>query len=106
LIADGRAAGPAKPWLGVVTQELGGRLGGAAVSPAGPAPKGGIRHGDVIEKIGTAAPKDMEDFYRKIYAQGAAGVTIPLDVRRAEESRHFEVESMNRLDQLRLKSTY
>jgi len=26
LIADGRAAGPAKPWLGVVTQELGGRL--------------------------------------------------------------------------------
>ena len=48
----------------------------------------------------------MEDFYRKIYAQGAAGVTVPLDVRRAEESRHFEVKSMNRLDHLRLKSTY
>ena len=30
----------------------------------------------------------------------------PLDVRRAEESRHFDVKSMNRLDHLRLKSTY
>jgi len=103
LIADGRAAGPAKPWLGVVTQELGGRLVVAAVSPDGPAAKAGIRHGDIIEKIGSAAPKDMEDFYRKIWAQGAAGVTIPLDVRRADESRHFEVQSMNRLDHLRLK---
>jgi S1-C subfamily serine protease len=106
LIADGRAAGPAKPWLGVITQELGGHLVVAAVAPGGPAEKAGIRHGDIIESVGTAAPKDMEDFYRKIYAQGPAGATVPLDVRRAEESRHFEVKSMNRLDHLRLKSTY
>jgi S1-C subfamily serine protease len=106
LIADGRAAGPAKPWLGVITQELGGRLIVSGVAPGGPAEKAGIRHGDIIESVGTAAPKDMEDFYRKIYAQGPAGVTVPLDVRRAEESRHFDVKSMNRLDHLRLKSTY
>jgi S1-C subfamily serine protease len=106
LIADGRAAGPAKPWLGVITQELGGRLIVAGVAPGGPAEKAGIRHGDIIESVGTAAPKDMEDFYRKIYAQGPAGATVPLDVRRAEESRHFDVKSMNRLDHLRLKSTY
>jgi S1-C subfamily serine protease len=106
LIADGRAAGPGRPWLGVITQELGGRLVVGAVAPGGPAEKAGLRHGDIIESVGSAAPKDMEDFYRKIYAQGAAGVTVPLDVRRAEESRHFEVKSMNRLDHLRLKSTY
>ncbi len=106
LIADGRAAGPAKPWLGVITQELGGRLIVSGVAPGGPAEKAGIRHGDIIESVGTAAPKDMEDFYRKIYAQGPAGVTVPLDVRRADESRHFDVKSMNRLDHLRLKSTY
>jgi S1-C subfamily serine protease len=106
LIAEGRAAGPAKPWLGVITQELGGRLIVSGVAPGGPAEKAGVRHGDIIESVGTAAPKDMEDFYRKIYARGAAGVTVPLDVRRAEESRHFEVKSMNRLDHLRLKSTY
>jgi S1-C subfamily serine protease len=106
LIADGRAAGPGKPWLGVITQELGGHLVVAAVAPDGPAARAGIRHGDIIESVGSAAPKDMEDFYRKIYAQGAAGVTVPLDVRRADEQRHFDVKSMNRLDHLRLKSTY
>jgi len=106
LIADGRISGPGRPWLGVTTQELGGRLVVASVASGGPAEKAGIRHGDIIEKIGSAAPKDMEDFYRKIWAQGSAGVTIPLDVRRADESRHFEVKSMNRLDHLRLKSTY
>jgi S1-C subfamily serine protease len=106
LIADGRASGPARPWLGVVTQELGGRLVVAAVAPESPAARAGIRHGDIIESVGSDAPKDMEDFYRKIYAHGAAGVTIPLDVRRADEQRHFDVKSMNRLDHLRLKSTY
>jgi S1-C subfamily serine protease len=106
LIADGRVSGPGRPWLGVSTQELGGRLVVSSVTPDGPAAKAGIRHGDIIVSVGNAAPKDMEDFYRKIYAQGAAGVTVPLDVRREEERRHFDVKSMNRLDHLRLKSTY
>jgi S1-C subfamily serine protease len=106
LIADGRASGPARPWLGVITQELDGHLVVAAVAPDGPAAKAGIRHGDIIESVGSAVPKGIEDFYRKIYAQGAAGVTIPLVVRRADEARHFDVKSMNRLDHLRLKSTY
>lgn len=106
LIADGHAAGPARPWLGMITQELGGRLVVSGVAPDGPAAKAGIKHGDIIESVGSDAPKDMEDFYRKIYAQGAAGVTVPLDVRRSDESRHFDVKSMNRLDHLRLKSTY
>ena len=109
LIADGKISGPGRPWLGLITQELGGRLIVSAVAPDGPAAKAGIKHGDIIESVGSAggdAPKDMEDFYRRIYAQGAAGVTIPLDVRRADESRHFDVKSMNRLDHLRLKSTY
>src|SRR5262249_61864683 len=63
LIADGRISGPGRPWLGVTTQELGGRLVVASVASGGPAEKAGIRHGDIIEKIGSAAPKDMEDFY-------------------------------------------
>jgi S1-C subfamily serine protease len=106
LIADGRAAGPGRPWLGVTTREVDGRLVVIAVAKDGPAEKAGVRHGDVIVGVGGAAPNDMADFYRKIYAQGAAGATIPLDVRRDDDDRHFEVKSINRLDHLRLKSTY
>ena len=106
LIADGRASGPARPWLGVITREVDGRLVVVAVAKDGPAEKAGLRHGDVIVGVGGAAPSDMADFYRKIYAHGVAGTIIPLDVLRDDEARHVDIKSMNRLDHLRLKSTY
>src|SRR5215469_7822686 len=106
LIADGRASGPARPWLGVITRELAGRLIVAAVAADSPAQKAGLRHGDIIVGVAGAPASGMEDFYRKLYAQGAAGVTIPLDVVQDGEHKHFDVKSMNRLDHLRLKSTY
>jgi S1-C subfamily serine protease len=106
LIADGRVSGPGRPWLGVTTREVGGRLIVVSVAKEGPAEKAGVRHGDVITGVGGAAPDDMADFYRKIYAQGSAGVSVPLDVRRDDEAQHFDVKSMNRLDHLKLKSTY
>jgi S1-C subfamily serine protease len=106
LIADGRASGPGRPWIGVTTREVGGRLVVVAVAKGGPAEKAGVRHGDVITGVAGAAPNDMSDFYRKIYAQGAAGTTVPLDVRRDDAQQHFDIKSMNRLDHLRLKSTY
>jgi S1-C subfamily serine protease len=77
----------------------------AAVTPGGPAQRAGLQRGDVIVGVGGAAPKDMADFYRKLYAQGAAGVTIGLDVQRDDQRQRFDVKSMNRLDHLRLKST-
>jgi serine protease Do len=106
LIADGRASGPARPWIGVITRELAGRLIVAAVAADGPAEKAGLRHGDIIAGVAGAPTSGMEDFYRKLYARGAAGVTIPLDVVQDGEHKHFDVKSMNRLDHLRLKSTY
>lgn len=106
LIADGRVSGPARPWLGVITRELAGRLIVAAVAADSPAEKAGLRHGDIIAGVAGVPTSGMEDFYRKLYAQGAAGVTIPLDVVQDGEHKHFDVKSMNRLDHLRLKSTY
>jgi len=105
LIADGRISGPGRPWIGVTTREAHGSLMVAAVTPGGPAQRAGLQRGDVIVGVGGAAPKDMADFYRKLYAQGAAGVTIGLDVQRDDQRQRFDVKSMNRLDHLRLKST-
>jgi len=78
----------------------------AAVAADSPAEKAGLRHGDIIVGVAGAMPSDMADFYRKLYALGAAGATIPLDVVQDGAHRHFDVTSMNRLDHLRLKSTY
>jgi len=106
LIADGRIAGPGRPWLGVTTNEANGRLIVAAVTPGGPADKAGMRRGDVIMGVGGAVAKGLADFYRAVHAQGGAGTSIPLDVQRAGEKRSFDVKSMNRLDHLKLKSTF
>jgi hypothetical protein len=41
-----------------------------------------------------------------VWALGAAGVTVPLDVMSESEPRRVEVNSVNRLDMLKLPSTF
>ena len=106
LIANGRAGGPARPWLGMTTEEKGGSLRVSQVTPGGPAQKAGIARGDVIIGVGGETSKGMADFYRKVWARGAAGTSVPLDVQKDNTTRHVDVKSMNRLDSLKLKQTF
>ena len=106
LIATGRMVGPARPWLGINTDEMGGRLFVSRVTPASPAERAGIKRGDVIVSVKGEQPKSLADFYRKVWAQGSAGDTVALDVLQDSEVRRIEVKSMNRLDHLKLKSTF
>jgi S1-C subfamily serine protease len=106
LLANGRTSAPAKPWLGVYAQEFGGRLIVARVTPQGPAEKSGLKRGDIIVGVKGEAASKLGDFYRKLWSLGAAGVTVPLDVLRDGETRRIEVPSVNRLDHLKLKSTF
>ena len=80
LIADGRVSGPGVPWLGVAADDVRGRLVVGRVTPGGPAEKAGIRKGDEIVGVAGEAPRSLADFYRKVWATGAAGATVPLDV--------------------------
>jgi len=106
LISAGRAAGPGRPWLGLNTEELRGRLFVSRVTPGGPAEKAGIRRGDVIVGVNGEHPKSLADFYRKVWAQGGAGVTVPLDVLHDGDRRRIDIKSINRLEHLKLKSTF
>jgi S1-C subfamily serine protease len=105
LIADGRVSGPGQPWLGIAANDVGGRLVVSRVTPEGPGEKAGIRRGDEIVGVKGEMPRGLADFYRKVWATGAAGTTVPLDVAHGGEKRRIDVKSMNRLDHLKLKST-
>jgi serine protease Do len=104
LISDGRVAGPGRPWLGVNTDELRGRLFVSRVTPGGPAEKAGLKRGDVVVGVNGEPPKNLADFYRKVWAQGAAGTTVAIDVLQDSQVRRVEIKSINRLDHLKLKT--
>jgi S1-C subfamily serine protease len=76
------------------------------VTPDGPAEKAGLKRGDVIVGVNGEAPKNMADFYRKIWARGAAGASVALDVLQDSQVRRLDIKSINRLDHLKLKSTF
>jgi len=105
LIADGRVSGPGRPWLGVAADDVRGHLIVARVTPGGPAEKAGVRKGDEIVGVAGEPPRSLADFYRKVWATGAAGASVPLDVEQGGEKRRLDVKSINRLDNLKLKST-
>src|SRR4051812_4892646 len=105
LIADGRISGNGRPWLGVAADEVRGRLVVSRVTPDSPAEKAGIRKGDEIVGVAGETPRGLPDFYRKIWATGAAGATVPLDVEQGGGRRRIDVKSINRLDNLKLRST-
>ena len=105
LIADGRPA-VAHPWLGLNTDDVNGHLVVSRVTSGAPAEKAGLRKGDIILAVNGETPKSLPDFYRMIWSQGDAGADIPLDVLQNHQRRSLQVHSINRLDQLKLKSSF
>ena len=76
------------------------------MTPGCPAEKAGIKRGDVIVGVNGEQPKNLADFYRKVWAHGGAGANVALDVLQDSLVRRLDVTSINRLDHLKLKSTF
>ena len=106
LIAGGRAAGPARPWLGVNSEEMRGRLFVTRVSPGGPADKAGLKNGDILIGVGSDEVSSLADFYRKVWARGAAGVDVPLRVLQGVQLKELTVRSIDRVEYFRGKPSY
>jgi S1-C subfamily serine protease len=106
LMADGRAQGAPKPWLGMSTEESGGKLMVTNVTPQGPAAAAGISRGDVVVGVDGKSASGLADLYKKVWARGSAGTSIPLDIKRDDAEKRVDIKSMNRMDHLKLKSTF
>ena len=106
LIAQGRTSAKPRPWLGVITQDLQGKLLVTRVSPESPAEKAGLEKGDIIVGVRGDPVRDQADFYRKLWASGDAGVEVMLDVVKGAEIKHVGVKSMDRDRYLRPRPVY
>lgn len=106
LIDTGRVSGPARPWIGVNTQEMQGHLVVTRVTRDGPAEKGGLKVGDIILRIGGQQIAGQVDFYRKLWSKGPAGTEIPLSVLQGAQMKDFVIQSMDRAKHVRTRTTY
>lgn len=103
LKAQGRAAGPPRPWIGLATEEVEGRLLVTRVSPESPADVAGIRRGEVVVGIAGDAVKTHAELYRRMWTLGPAGAVVPLRVQSASGTRDVAVRSIDRAAYFREK---
>ena len=85
-------------------------MGAPRTAAGGPADTAGIRPGDVIMGVGGRRVKSIADFYRKVWARGAAGVEVPIDLvpanARTLEIHTVKVQSKDRYDWLKLNQGF
>jgi S1-C subfamily serine protease len=105
MIATGRQKGGARPWLGVSSLEEDGRLKVLRVSADSPAERAGLAPGDIILGLSGEKVEKLPDFYRRLWATGAPGVEITLEVLKGTEVRDVKIRSMDRFENLRKKPT-
>jgi S1-C subfamily serine protease len=65
-----------------------------------------MKCGDLVVAVGDEAVESLADFYRKVWARGAAGVEVPLRVLQGLQLKDIAVRSMDRTQHLRRKQAY
>ena len=101
LLTRGQRAGPAKPWLGVYAVEVHGKIYVTGVVDGGPAQTADLREGDIINQIGDTEVDTLAEFYRCLWASGAAGTMIPLTLIRGGTRLQMNLRSVDRGDLLK-----
>ena len=100
-LVSGRPVGAPRPWLGILSQEVGDSVVAVGVSKGGPASRAEIREGDVIMGVGGTPVSDLAGFYRRLWALGPAGVDVPLTLKRGSDVFDVEVRSADRRQLMR-----
>jgi len=106
FIANGRATTKPRPWLGITSQEIQGKVIITRVSAEGPAEEAGLQAGDIIVGMGGQALTGQADFYTRLWKTGDAGVEVTLDVLKGTKIEPIKVKSIAREGHLRSKPVY
>ncbi|HKU70554.1 MAG TPA: S1C family serine protease [Burkholderiales bacterium] len=101
LLSTGRVREPARPWLGVYSEEIQGHVVVTRVLPESPAAKAGLARGDIILGVEGEAVGHQSEFYQRLWATGEAGAPVVLHVLHKRSVRQLTVTSMDRMAFLR-----
>ena len=62
----------------------------------GPAKRADLRTGDIVLRVAGTEVRDLASMFRRIWAQGQAGVEVPITVYRDGETVDLRVKSSER----------
>jgi len=93
----GRVNKPARPWLGLYSTEIEGKIVAVGIAPKGPAARAELKTGDVVLAVKGENVTSLASFYRKVWALGQAGVEVPLTLYREGVTFDVRVNSSDRV---------
>jgi S1-C subfamily serine protease len=96
LLKTGRRSGPPRPWLGLYATEVESRLVIVGLAERGPAKKADLRNGDIVLSVAGKEVRDLAGLFRRIWAQGQAGVDVPLTIYRDGSTMDVRIKSSER----------
>jgi S1-C subfamily serine protease len=96
LMTYGRPNRPVRPWLGLYAAEVEDAIVVAGLAEQGPASKAGLQPGDRILAVREDPVASLAGFWRKVWAGGAAGSEVALQVVRDNETLQVRVLSADR----------
>ena len=95
LTAYGRVNKPARPWLGLYAMEIDDNVVVADVASKGPAAQAELKAGDVVLAVKGDRVTTLLEFYRKLWALGAAGVDVPLTLKSVDRAKMMRAPKMH-----------
>jgi S1-C subfamily serine protease len=96
VLKFGRRNAPPRPWLGLYATEVENRLVIVGLADRGPAKQADLRTGDIVLSVAGKDVRDLADFFRRIWAQGQAGVEVPMAIYREGETMQLRIKSGER----------
>jgi len=96
LMKFGRRSGPPRPWLGLYATEVEDRLVVVGLADRGPAKRADVRTGDVVLAVAGTEVHDLASLFRRVWAQGKAGVDIPITIYRDGHTMEMRIKSGER----------
>src|SRR5271169_3234953 len=98
MLTYGRPNRPPRPWLGLYAAEIEDEnaMVIAGMSERGPAIKSGLKPGDRILAVRDDPVSSLASFWRRVWASGAAGCEIVLQIQRDKDAMTVRVPSADR----------
>jgi S1-C subfamily serine protease len=96
MLTYGRPNRPARPWLGLLAQEVEDAIVVVGFAEKGPASRAGLRPGDRIVAVRDEPISSLASLWRKVWAGGPAGSEVVLQVVRDNETLTVRIQSADR----------